>query len=192
MLGRSLSAGVVAKSACVVAIAAAEKHTFLKEVRSSIRLVAGRGIQGDAHCGRCVQHLHDKAKDSGRPNLRQVHLIEEELIDHLQALGFDIGPGDLGENVRTRNISLVELDLGTRLKLGDDAVVEITGLRTPCIKIDRLKSGLRRAVTANRCGHDYMKSAVMAVVIESGTVGVGNHITVTGPEDGSRLLLGPV
>src|SRR5205823_10523527 len=95
----------------------------------------------------------DKAKDPARPNLRQVHLIEEQLIEHLQTLGFDIKRGELGENVMTRNVNLIELGAGARLKLGNDAVVEITGLRAPCVKIERFKKGLRRAVTAHRGGH---------------------------------------
>jgi MOSC domain-containing protein YiiM len=125
-----------------------------------------------------VQHLYDKAKDPARSNLRQVHLIEEELIEHLQTLGFDIKRGDLGENVTTRNLNLLEFGAGARLKLGDDAVVEITGLRNPCVKIERLKKGLRQAVTTHGGGHIYMKSAVMAVVINSGTVRVGDNIQV--------------
>lgn len=175
----------------VAAVAAAKEHGFVKAAVNSINLIAGQGVQGDAHCGCQVQHLYDQAKDPGRPNLRQVHLIEEELIEYLQTLGFDIGSGELGENIRTRNVSLVDLDLGTRLNLGDDAVVEVTGLRTPCFKIDRFKRGLRRAVTAHRGGHSYVKAAAMAVVIESGAVGAGDPIAVKGRDDGLRVLLRP-
>jgi MOSC domain-containing protein YiiM len=139
-----------------------------------------------------VQHLYDKAKDPARPNLRQVHLIEEELIEHLQTFGFDIKAGELGENVTTRNLNLVELIAGTRMKLGKNAVLEITGLRAPCIKIERFKKGLRRAVTANHGGYVYMKSAVMAVVIEGGTVRVGDGIEVRSPGAGPRIPLRPV
>ena len=166
--------GMMQRSPCVAAVAASKKHAFRKEEKNAIRLIAGCGIQEDSHCGPYVQHLYDNAKDPTRPNLRQVHLIEEELIGHLQTLGFDIKGGELGENVMTRNLNLVELGAGARLKLGDAAVVEITGLRAPCVKIEQFKKGLRRAVTAHRSGHVYMKSAVMAVVLESGTVRVGD------------------
>jgi MOSC domain-containing protein YiiM len=176
----------------VAAVAAAKKHTFNKGEKNGIWLIAGRGIQGDAHCGATVQHLYDKTKDASRPNLRQVHVIEAELIDHLQTLGFDVSVGELGENVVTRNIDLVELHAGTRLKLGEDAIIEITGLRAPCFKIERFKTGLRRALTAHRCGQAYMRSAVMAVVIESGTIRAGDKIQVKGRGDGSRIPLRPV
>ena len=129
------------KSPYVAAVAASNKHTFRKEERNAIRVVAGRGIQDDTHCGPYVQHLYDKAKDPGRPNLRQVHLIEEDLIEHLQTLGFEIKGGELGENVTTRNLNLIELGACAGLKLGDDAVVEITGLRARASR----SSGLRRA-----------------------------------------------
>lgn len=182
---------VMQKAPCVVAVAASNKHSFCKEKRNAIRLIAGRGIAGDSHCGIYVQHLYDKAKDHTRANLRQVHLIEEELIEHLKTLGFDIKAGELGENVTTRNLNLIELRAGARLKLGDDAVIEITGLRAPCVKIERFKKSLRRAVTDHRSDHAFMKSAVMAVVIKSGTVRVGDDIEVKGR--GSGLLpFGPV
>jgi MOSC domain-containing protein YiiM len=176
----------------VAAVAAAEKHTFDKKEKNSIWLIAGRGIQGDAHCGATVQHLYDKAKDASRPNLRQVHVIEAELIDHLQTLGFDVNVGELGENVVTRNIDLVELHAGTRLKLGEDAIIEITRLRAPCFKIERFKTGLRRVLTAHRRGQAYMRSAVMAVVIESGTIRAGDKIQNKGRGGGRRTLLRPV
>src|SRR5947207_13940928 len=87
---------------CVAAVAAAKNHTFRKEERMAVRLIAGHGIQGDAHCGATVQHLYDKAKGPSRPNLRQVHLMEFELIEHLRTLGFEIGAGELGEILTTR------------------------------------------------------------------------------------------
>jgi len=183
---------VTQDSPYVAAVAAAEKHTFNKEEKNSIWLIAGRGIQGDAHCGTTVQHLYDKGKDASRPNLRQVHVIEAELIDHLRTLGFDVRVGELGENVVTRNINLVELHAGARLKLGEDAIIEITGLRAPCFKIERFKTGLRRVLTAHRRGQPYMRSAVMAVAIESGTIRAGDKIQIKGRGDGRRTLLRPV
>ena len=180
------------ESPYVAAVAAAKKHAFNKEERNGIWLIAGRGIRGDAHCGTTVQHLYDKAKDASRPNLRQVHVIEAELIDYLQTLGFDVKVGDLGENVVTRNIDLVGLHTGTWLKLGEDAIIEITGLRAPCFKIERFKRGLRQILTAHRRGQAYMPSAVMAVVIESGTIRAGDKIRVREHGDGRRIPLRPV
>lgn len=183
---------VMQDSPYVAAVAAAEKHTFNKEEKNGIWLVAGRGIPGDAHCGTTVQHLYDKAKDASRPNLRQVHVIEAELIDRLRTLGFDIKVGELGENVVTRNIDLVELHAGARLKLGEDAIIEITGLRAPCFKIERFKTGLRRILTAHRRGEAYMPSAVMAVVIESGAIRAGDKIQVKDRGNRRRIPLRPI
>ena len=158
----------------------------------AVRLIAGHGIQGDAHCGATVQHLYDKAKGPSRPNLRQVHLMEFELIEHLRTLGFEVRAGELGENITTRNLDLTELGAGARLKLGENAIIEITGLRAPCVKIERFRKGLRRSLTACRDGQPYMKSAVMAVVIESGTVRAGDDIQVKDSGVRPRIPLRPV
>jgi MOSC domain-containing protein YiiM len=108
----------------------------------------------------------------------RVHLLESELLEHLQTLGFEIMPGQLGENITTRNLRLIDLYAGARVRVGAKSVIEITGLREPCVKIERFKKGLRAAVTARRDAYAYMKSAVMAAVIESGTVYAGDEIDV--------------
>lgn len=176
----------------VAAVAAAKKHTFRKEATSTITLMLGLGVQGDAHCGACVQHLYDKARDPARPNLRQVHLVEQELIEQIKTLGFNIGPGQLGENITTCHLCLTELEAGSTLQLGTDARIQITGLREPCAKIDRVQRGLRKAVTASRTGQAYMKGAVMGVVIAAGTVSVGDVIRFSRPANGPGLVLQPV
>src|SRR5947208_7047769 len=113
----------------ISAVAAGKKHRFSKEIQSTITLLAGLGVESDAHCGAYVQHLYDKAKDPRRPNLRQVHLVEQELLEHLGTLGFAITPGQLGENITTLHINLPRLDEGTILQLGTTALVRITRLR---------------------------------------------------------------
>ena len=120
----------------VVAVAVSAAHGFIKQLKPSIRLIARLGAAGDAHRGASVQHLYDKRKDPLRPNLRQIHLIEAELMDALNELGFPITPGALGENIVTRNLALLRLSEGTELQLGRKARLTITGLRTPCAKID--------------------------------------------------------
>src|SRR6185436_16424798 len=79
----------------VAAVAASDRHGFHKQVCPAITLVKGFGVEGDAHGGATVQHLYDKAKNPCRSNLRQVHLVEEELILELKALGFCIAAGTL-------------------------------------------------------------------------------------------------
>src|SRR3546814_15253680 len=65
-----------------------------------------------------------------------------ELFDELKAKGFDVGPGEIGENILTRGLDLLGLPAGTLLTIGETAVVEVTGLRNPCIQLDRFRKGL--------------------------------------------------
>jgi MOSC domain-containing protein YiiM len=176
----------------VAAVAASSKHGFGKEVCRAITLVKGFGVEGDAHGGATVQHLYDKRKDPCRPNLRQVHLVEEELILELNALGFSVAAGDLGENITTRRVHLASLDAGTVLEVGSRARIQITGLRSPCVKIERLEPGLRRAVTHTSNVPAAVKRAVMAVVVASGMVSAGDVIRIVEGKRGERRGLCPV
>jgi MOSC domain-containing protein YiiM len=175
----------------VVAVSRAARHRLTKDSEPSIRLLAGLGVEGDAHLGATVQHRSRKRRDPTQPNLRQVHLIHAELHDELRARGFDVGPGVMGENVTTRGVDLLGLPAGARLDLGDEAVVQITGLRNPCVQLDRFQPGLMGAVL----GHDehgvVRRSGVMAVVLTSGEVRPGASIAVEVPPPPHRRL-GPV
>ncbi|MDE2434976.1 MAG: MOSC domain-containing protein [Sphingomonadales bacterium] len=163
----------------IVGLASDGAHRFSKVPRSAITLIAGTGIEGDAHAGRLVQHLSRQAKEPQAINLRQVHLIHAELFDELAEQGFAVGVGQLGENVTTRGIDLLGLSGGTRLRLGGDALIEITGLRNPCRQIDGLAKGLMAATLAvGDDGELIRKAGVMAVVITGGTVRVGDAITL--------------
>src|SRR5215470_18252332 len=133
-------------SAIVIAVSRSRRHTFSKPNELMIRLVAGLGIEGDAHMGEKVKHRYHAAKNPDAPNLRQVHLMHEELFDELRASGFNVEPGAIGENVTTRGIDLLALPKRTRLRLGPEAVIEITGLRNPCRQIEAFQRGLTAAV----------------------------------------------
>ena len=133
-------------SAKVIAVSCSASHTFTKPIRGSIRLLAGLGVEGDTHLGVTAQHSSDVRKDPIRPNLRQVHLMHVELQDELKAAGYQVGPGIMGENVTTSGIDLLGLPAGTKLHLGCEAVVEITGLRNPCRQLDAYQQGLTAAV----------------------------------------------
>lgn len=163
----------------VIAVHTDSKHAFSKHAASAIDLVAGHGVRGDAHFGTTVQHRSRVARDPSQPNLRQVHLLHAELLDELQSKGFDVAPGQMGENVTTRGVDLLGLSAGTRLRLGDVAVVEITGLRNPCQQIERFKPGLLAAVLGRGPdGELVRKAGVMAVVVQGGTVQADAAITV--------------
>ena len=164
----------------VTAVARDGVHRFSKPQCEEIRIVAGWGIEGDAHCGVTVQHRSRFAKTPGAPNLRQVHLIQSELFAELAARGFDVRPGELGENVTTSGIDLLTLSRGTRLRLGRNALVEITGLRNPCRQIDDNVGPGAMAATIERApdGSLVRKAGVMALALESGTVRPGDLIEV--------------
>jgi MOSC domain-containing protein YiiM len=150
---------VISEAPIVAAVAAGKKHRFSKDIQSTITLLAGFGVESDAHCGAYVQHLYDKAKDPTRPNLRQVHLVQQELLEQLRTLGFALTPGQLGENITTLHINLPRLAEGTFLQLGTTALVRITGLREPCAKIARFQKGLQKAVTAKRDGCSFVRGS---------------------------------
>ena len=175
--------------ALVTAVSRAAAHEFSKGNQESVRLLEGLGVEGDAHLGRTVQHRSRVAKDPTQPNLRQVHLIHEELHDELNANGFGVSPGDMGENVTTRGVDLLGLPRGAKLSLGDTAVVEVTGLRNPCVQLDRFQAGLMAAVLDRDAeGGLVRKSGVMAVVVTGGEVRPGDSISVELPPPPHRPL----
>jgi MOSC domain-containing protein YiiM len=165
----------------VVSVAASGVHGFSKGVQPSIRLVAGLGVEGDAHQGVTVKHRSRVARDPTQPNLRQVHLVHAELFDELAEAGFSVAAGEIGENVLTRGVDLLGLPRGARLRLGG-ALVEVTGLRNPCSQLDRFQPGLMAATLGrDDAGRLVRKAGVMAVVIEGGTVRPGDAIGVEMP-----------
>lgn len=176
-------------SPTVVAVCLSPAHTFSKPNQSCIRLIAGLGVEGDAHLGETVQHLSRKKRHPQEPNLRQVHLIHAELFDELRAAGFEVAPGEMGENITTKGIDLLSLPAGTRLRLGNSAVVEVTGLRNPCSQIDGLQPGLMAAVLDRDAqGNVIRKSGVMSVVLTGGEVRPGDAITIELPPEPRRPL----
>ncbi len=134
----------------VTAVGRSEAHTMRKPTRVSIRLATGLGVEGDAHRGAPVQHLSRIARDPTQPNLRQVHVIHAELHAELRSAGFEVSPGQMGENVTTRGVGLLGLPTGARLHFGDSAGIEVTGLRNPCVQLDGIQPGLKPASVAAR------------------------------------------
>jgi MOSC domain-containing protein YiiM len=165
-------------------------HGIGKDAAERIRLVAGLGVEGDAHHGETVKHRSRVRRNPTEPNLRQVHLIHGELHDELAAAGYPgLHPGQMGENVTTRGIDLLGLPAGTRLRLGDAAVVEVTGLRNPCKQLDEIQPGLMKATLARDADGDVVrKSGVMGIVLAGGDVVPGDAITVDAPPLPHRAL----
>jgi MOSC domain-containing protein YiiM len=167
-------------SPTVIALACDVRHRFAKQRCLELTLLTGLGVEGDAHAGRTVQHLSRIARDPKAANLRQVHLIHAELYDELAEQGFTLEPGQLGENITTRGLDLLGLSQGTRLRLGAQAVIEITGLRNPCKQLNALAPGLMQAVLGRDAdGGLVRKCGVMAVVATGGAVRVGDAAALT-------------
>lgn len=174
----------------VVGVHRDERHRFSKLSRDEITLLAGLGVEGDAHAGRTVQHRSRVARTPEQPNLRQVHLLHEELLTDLLSAGHDVGPGDLGENVTTHGVDLLGLPTGAVLSIGPDVRLEVTGLRNPCRQIESFQPGLLALVAPrDDGGHLVRLTGVMAVVLEGGVVRPGDEITVAVPAGQPRPLL---
>lgn len=173
----------------VVAVSRSAKHSMAKTNQQSIVLVEGLGVSDDAHQGVTVKHRSRVARDPSQPNLRQVHLIHAELIDELAAQGFEVVPGQMGENVTTRGVDLLGLPTGTTLRLGETATIQLTGLRNPCAQLDRIQKGLM-AATLDRDGEGNLirKAGVMAIVLTGGEVRSGDEIVVELPDEPHQSL----
>ena len=173
----------------VTAVSSNGEYSFTKPNRDSITLLAGLGVEGDVHAGVTVKHRSRMAQDPTQPNLRQVHLIHEELFTEVDTAGFRVAPGELGENITTSGIDLLGLPVGTVLHIGDDAVVEVTGLRNPCRQIDAFQDGLlKQVVGRDDAGNIVRKAGIMSVVKEGGVVRPGDLIKVELPDEPHRPL----
>ena len=173
----------------VTAVSRSTKHTLSKTNEDCIRLLAGHGVEGDAHSGATVKHRSRVLRNPFQPNRRQVHLIHAELHDELQRAGFGISPGQMGENITTRGVDLLRLPVGTRLYLGEAAVVAVTGLRNPCGQLDRIQPGLMAATLA-RDDHGQLvrKAGIMGVVLADGELRPGDPIRVELPPPPHQAL----
>ncbi|MGE0314052.1 MAG: MOSC domain-containing protein [Lautropia sp.] len=166
-------------TARVVAVHRKATHAFSKDSAPGIELVAGHGVAGDAHHGVTVRHRSRVARDPSKPNLRQVHLIHAELFTELEAMGFQVSPGRMGENITTSGLSLLALSEGSVLRIGNVSLVRITGLRNPCAQIEAFMPGLLAAVLGRTPdGQLVRKAGVMGIVLESGTVHPGDPIAI--------------
>jgi len=173
----------------VIAVSKSPGHSFSKPNQKSIKLLRGLGVEGDAHLGEKVQHRSRVAKDPNQPNLRQVHLIHAELHDELRERGFDVSPGQMGENITTRGINLLGLPAGTRLHIGKTAIVEVTGLRNPCSQLDDFQQGLLKTVLdRDEQGNLIRKAGVMGIVLTDGVVYVNDDIRMKLPPETHETL----
>ena len=168
----------------VVAVSKSPIHTMGKPNADSIKLLTGLGIEDDAHMGVTVKHRSRVAQDPTQPNLRQVHLIHSELHDELAAKGFHVSHGQMGENITTRGIDLLSLPKGTKLLIGEEAIIEISGLRNPCNQLESIQKGLMKAVLDyDEKGDLVRKAGIMGIVLRGGIVKKGDNIVIELPTE---------
>ena len=165
----------------VIAVASDSAHNVIKPIRDSIKLIAGLGIEGDAHAGEKIQHRYDKKRNPDAPNLRQVHLMHAELFDQMAKLGMRVEPGQMGENITTRHIDILGVPRGTHLKIGE-AIIEVTGLRNPCKHLNKVAIGLMAAcISRYEDGAIFPQSGVMGIVVAGGEIKAGDKIQIIPP-----------
>ncbi|USG67757.1 MOSC domain-containing protein [Brevibacillus ruminantium] len=173
----------------VISVSKSATHSFSKQNQNAINLLTGLGVEGDAHLGETVKHRSRVAQDPTQPNLRQVHLIHSEILDELRESGFDVLPGQMGENITTRGVQLLDLPTGTRLHVGSSAVIEVTGLRNPCNQLNHFQEGLMQALLGrDEQGNLIRKAGIMGIVLTSGEVRPGDSIRVELPSEPHRPL----
>lgn len=168
----------------VIAVHSSDKVFISKASQEKVELKKDYGVEGDRHGGKLVQHIYDKKKNPDKPNLRQVHLIHSELFQELKSdFDFDILPGQMGENITTEGIDLLNLPENSILKIGVSAQLKITGLRMPCSQLDGIQKGLMKAVMPkNEKGDLELKPGVFGVVIQNGPVKSNDLIELVLPQ----------
>jgi MOSC domain-containing protein YiiM len=180
-------------AASVVAVSSKETPGIPKISRPEVTLVAGLGVEGDYHAGEFVRHRSRAAKTPDLPNRRQVHIIPSELFDEMAALGITVAPGQMGENITTRGLALLDLAPGARLHLGETAVVEVTGVRNPCNQLDAVDERLLAQVAVKSDdGSIIRKAGIMGIVVAGGRVRPGDPIRVETPVGATPGTLEPI
>lgn len=139
----------------IIAVCSSEKKGQRKKQMERGLLVRDRGLQGDAHGG------------GGR---RQVSLLAVESVDRMRAAGLDLQPGDFAENLATRGLELFSLPLGTRLKVGERAILRVTQIGKECHD---------RCAIYEQAGDCVMpREGIFAEVLQGGEVAAGDSLVL--------------
>ncbi|MBS4031844.1 MAG: MOSC domain-containing protein [Clostridiales bacterium] len=139
----------------LVAVSVSEKKGMRKTNVDEVILEVESGIKGDAHAG---------------PWHRQVSLLAQESIDKMRDLGLDVHAGDFAENLTTEGIDLVSLPVGTKLRIGESALLEVTQIGKVCHE---------RCAIYYQAGDCVMpKEGIFVRVLTGGRLAPGDTITV--------------
>jgi len=143
----------------VISVNVSESRGTPKNDVGRRKVVAGFGLEGDAHGG----DWH-----------RQVSLLAEESIDRMRAKGLEVGPGAFGENMTTRGIALASLPVGKRLRVGETVVLEVTQIGKECSEPCAIYYKVGECVMPGE--------GVFARVLEGGKVSRGDEIVLPGDD----------
>jgi MOSC domain-containing protein YiiM len=146
----------------IVSIALSKKKGTVKEAVPEAELKTDHGLSGDAHAG---------------PWHRQVSFLAEESIEKMRAAGLDVSFGDFAENIATEGVNWPSVPVGTRVLIGDRALLEITQIGKKCHK---------KCAIYYRAGDCIMPTeGVFARVLKGGTVRVGDPVRLQPPVQGT-------
>ncbi|SFH13142.1 hypothetical protein SAMN05660649_03999 [Desulfotomaculum arcticum] len=139
----------------VVAVCTSPKKGMRKKNIGTGRLIEEHGFEGDAHAG---------------PWHRQVSLLALESVQKMRDAGLDVNPGDFAENITTVGVDLVALPIGTRVKIGAEALGEVTQIGKECHT---------RCAIYHQAGDCVMpKEGIFIKVLKGGAVKVGDEVRV--------------
>lgn len=136
-----------------------EDKKFNRVPVNSVELITGHGIKGD--------------RKAGRNPKRQINIMSMNTVQLLHEIGFQTSPGQLGEQLVVDGVDVMSLPVGTHIQIGKSAVIELTMVRTGCEWLEMIH-GQSKDDTINRLG-------MLAKVVQSGTIRVGDTITMLEP-----------
>jgi MOSC domain-containing protein YiiM len=161
----------------VVAVCRNKKPGLPKPVVDEVTLIEDWGIEGDYHAGKLVRHRYLAKKDPTQPNVRQVLLIDTQILAELQQEGIDISSGMLGDNITVTGLNVMSIPLGAWLEVGE-ALLEVTEVRIPCSQLNGMDKRLLKASVIKEEGKKRFRAGIMARVLKGGRVRDGDPIVV--------------
>lgn len=150
----------------VVSVCVSEETGGAKQAVDQVTLIRGHGIEGDGHAG--TWH-------------RQISLLADEQIDLMRAKGLELEPGAFGENIVTRGLELTDIEVGRRLRLGDQAVLQITQIGKECHTRCKIYYQAGDCIMPTR--------GVFARVIRGGTLAPSDGVTTDDALDRYRVAV---
>ncbi len=172
----------------VIAVCRNREPGLPKPVVKHIYLLEDLGVEGDYHAGKYVRHRYLAKKDPNRRNMRQVLIVNIDAYHELEQKGITLGPGSMGENITVEGIAIMDLEEGTRLRVGE-AIVEITEVRKPCLQLNGMHPKLLKAVVTVEDDKKIYKAGIMARVLQAGWVKAEDRIAVIVPNDVQQTVL---